>query len=49
MDMTIAYDDFEKVDIRAGTILNAEPLAGARTPAYVLRIDFGPGVTKQMN
>ncbi|GAC1583395.1 MAG: tRNA-binding protein [Candidatus Velthaea sp.] len=40
--MTIAYDDFAKVDVRAGTIVAAEPLAGARKPAYVLRIDFGP-------
>ena len=39
--MTIAYDDFASVDIRAGTILGAEPLEGARKPAYKLRIDFG--------
>jgi tRNA-binding protein len=38
----IAYDDFLRVDVRAGTILATEPLAGARKPAYVLRIDFGP-------
>jgi tRNA-binding protein len=38
----IAYDDFRRVDVRSGTILAAEPLAGARKPAYVLRIDFGP-------
>lgn len=37
----IAYDDFLRVDVRAGTVLSAEPLAGARKPAYVLRIDFG--------
>lgn len=37
----IGYDDFAKVDIRAGTIRAAEPLAGARKPAYALRIDFG--------
>ena len=42
--MTIAYDDFAKVDVRAGTIVAAEPLPGARKPAYVLRIDFGPQI-----
>lgn len=42
--MIISYDDFEGVDIRAGTILSAEPLEGARKPAYKMRIDFGPEV-----
>lgn len=42
--MTIAYDDFARVDIRAGSILGAEPLEGARKPAYKLRIDFGPEI-----
>lgn len=38
----IDYAAFEQVDIRAGTIVHAEPNAKARIPAYVLRIDFGP-------
>jgi tRNA-binding protein len=42
--MTISYDDFERVDIRAGTVLAAEPLDGARKPAYKLRVDFGPEI-----
>jgi tRNA-binding protein len=42
--MTISYDDFERVDIRAGTVLGAEPLDGAHKPAYKLRVDFGPEI-----
>jgi tRNA-binding protein len=43
----IEYGDFDKVDIRVGRILSAEPLQGARKPAYKLSIDFGELGTRQ--
>lgn len=40
----IGWDDFEKVDVRAGRVVAAEPFPEARKPAIKLTVDFGPGV-----
>lgn len=39
---TIGWADFEKVELRAGTILEVENFPQARKPAYKVRVDFGP-------
>lgn len=38
----INWDDFEKIEIRSGTILEVTDFPKAKKPAYQLRIDFGP-------
>ena len=40
--MTITWADFERVDMRVGVVVDAQPFAEARRPAFKLWIDFGP-------
>ncbi len=44
MSDTISFDEFLKVDIRAGRVIDAQPFPEARKPAYKLWIDFGPEI-----
>jgi tRNA-binding protein len=41
---TITYADFERVDLRSGTIVKAELFAKAKKPAYKVWVDFGPEI-----
>ena len=41
---TITWDDFSKVELRVGRIIDARVFAEARKPAYMLQVDFGPEV-----
>ena len=38
---TISYNEFEKVELRSGTIVKAEPFPRANKPAYKVWVDFG--------
>lgn len=43
----ISWTDFEKIDIRSGTIISVKDFPEARNPSYKLEIDFGPfGIRK---
>lgn len=39
--MTISYEEFEKVDLRSGTIVKAEIFPRTKKPAYKVWVDFG--------
>jgi tRNA-binding protein len=42
--VTASFEDFLRIDIRAGRVTRAEPAPGARQPALLLWIDFGPEI-----
>lgn len=44
MTAAIEWEDFERVEIRVGTIVDAEEFSRARKPLYRLTIDFGPDI-----
>lgn len=43
----ITWDEFERVELRAGTIVRAEAFPEARKPAYKLQVDFGPDIGRK--
>ena len=43
----IQWSDFERVELRAGTIVSAEAFPEARIPAYKLLVDFGPDIGRK--
>lgn len=46
---TITWDDFMRVELRVGTILEVMDSPEARTPAWRLRIDFGPQIGERVS
>jgi tRNA-binding protein len=40
----IGFDEFLRVDVRVGRIVDVQPFPNARKPAYQLQVDFGPDI-----
>ena len=45
----ITYSEFEKVEMRVGTIVDVQDFPEARKPAYKLKIDFGPEIGPKLS
>jgi tRNA-binding protein len=45
----IEFDDFQRVDMRVGRVVAAEPFPEARNPSYRLQIDFGPDIGERVS
>lgn len=46
-DLPLQWEEFERVEMRVGTVVSAEDFPKARNPAYRLQIDFGPSGIKK--
>ena len=44
---TCTFDDFLRVDVRVGRIVDVQPFPAARTPAFQLEVDFGPQIGRR--
>ena len=44
MTETICWNDFEKVELRVGTIIDVQPFPEAHKPAWKLKVDFGDAI-----
>ena len=40
----LSWSEFERVELRVGTIIDAKPFPEARNPSYILQLDFGPEI-----
>jgi tRNA-binding protein len=47
--VTATFDDFTKLDIRAGVVKSARENSKARKPAYIMNIDFGPEIGEKIS
>jgi tRNA-binding protein len=45
----IEFDDFARVEMRVGRVIDAQPFPEARKPSYKLRIDFGPQIGERVS